>query len=110
MDSARHMPKAAMSMITANGKALAMLMVCSADSPPATSSAEATAPCSVAQNTRCHTGVFAAPPEASESMTSEPESEEVTKKVMINTTVTKDTMDDSGSSSNSLNNAIAVSA
>jgi hypothetical protein len=48
-----------------------------------------------------------APPEASESITSEPESDEVTKKVMISTTVMKDTMPVSGSRSYSLNSAIA---
>src|SRR5690554_1110718 len=110
MDSARHMPKAATSMITAKGNALATLIVCSACSPPATSSTAATSPCSTAQNTRCHTGVAAAPPEASESITSAPESDDVTKKVTISTTVRKDVTADNGRCSNSLNSAIAVSA
>src|SRR5690554_4618160 len=87
MINARHMPNAAMSNMMANGKALVTAAVCSAANPPANSSTEATTPSILAQNTRCHTGVSSTPPEASESTTKEPESEEVTKKVMIKMTV-----------------------
>ena len=101
------MPIAAAIMIRENGRALAMVMVCSAPRPPASSRVAATAPSLLAQNTRCHMGVMAAPPDARESMTNEPESEEVTKKVTMRMTVRKETREDNGSTSNSLNRATA---
>ena len=104
------MPTAAISIIMANGKALKMVAVCSAPNPPANNKAAATTPSVDAQNTRCHTGVSGTPPEANESMTSDPESDEVTKKVIIKITVIKDTIDVSGKCSNSLNSAMAWSA
>ena len=104
------MPKAATIMIREKGSALAMVIVCRALRPPASSSAAATAPSEEAQNTRCQTGVVVAPPDASESITSEPESEEVTKKVTIRMTVRKDTTLEKGSTSKSLNSATAWSA
>ncbi len=110
MTSARHMPSAAAIMIRENGRALAMVMVCSAPRPPASRRAAATAPSLLAQNTRCQTGVTGAPPEARESITSEPESEEVTKKVTMRITVRKETTAEKGSRSNSLNSATAWSA
>src|SRR5690554_8015291 len=85
-------------MIMANGRALAMVMVCKALSPPASNSTAATAPSSTAQNTRCHAGVLITPPEARESITSEPESDEVTKKVMISSTVSREIKNDQGRS------------
>src|SRR5690554_7848711 len=88
-------------MIMANGRALAMVMVCKALSPPASNSTAATAPSSTAQNTRCHAGVLITPPEARESITSEPESDEVTKKVMISNTVRREIKNDQGSTSRS---------
>ncbi len=104
------MPSAAIIMMIAKGSALAMVIVCSALRPPARSRADATTPSMLAQNTRCQTGVCSAPPAASESMTREPESDEVTKKVMISTTARNEAMDVIGSSSNSLNSAMALSA
>src|SRR5690554_77688 len=99
MTSARHIPAAEIIMMTENGKALAIVMVCSAVSPPANNNAAATTPSADAQNTRCQTGVMEAPPEANESITSEPESDEVTKKVIIRMTVMKDAIDVKGSTS-----------
>src|SRR5699024_10407675 len=52
----------------------------SAASPPTTSSTAATAPSRIAQKTRVAFGVSTLPPQASMSMTSDPESEDVTKK------------------------------
>src|SRR5690554_2034288 len=101
---------AAKSMMIANGKALAIAAVCSAVRPPASKSTAATIPSELAQNTRCQAGVSMRPPEASESMTSEPESDEVTKKVMIRITVTNDNMLVIGKFSYSLKSAIAWSA
>src|SRR5690554_1449562 len=97
----------AISIITANGKALTILAVCSAPKPPANSKAAATTPWVDAQNTRCQTGVLATPPDASESITIEPESDEVTKKVIIKNMVKNETIWVKGKSSNSLNNATA---
>src|SRR5690554_3896241 len=108
MVSARHMPSAAIIIIIEKGKALRMVMVCSALSPPANSKAEATTPEDEAQNTRCHTGVCNAPPEASASITKEPESAEVTKNVTIKITVINETTEVSGNTSYSLNSATAV--
>ena len=108
MISARHSPQADSSMITANGKAVAMVMVCRALSPPAINSTAAITPSVEAQNTRCQTGVSVRPPADSESITSEPESEDVTKKVMINITVMNETTSVSGRRSYSLNRAMAV--
>ena len=110
MTNARHIPSAASIMMMANGSALAIVIVCKALSPPARSNAPATTPSVDAQNTRCQTGVRAAPPAASESITSEPESEEVTKNVMINSTAMNEAIDVSGSNSKSLNSATALSA
>ena len=75
-------------------------MVCSALKPPATNKTAATAPSSTAQNTRCQAGVLIFPPEASESMTKEPESDEVTKKVTIRITVSSEIKNESGNTSN----------
>ena len=66
-----------------NGAAVDTATVCSAvsaASPPTTSSTAAATPSRIAQNTRVALGVSTLPPHASMSMTSEPESEEVTKK------------------------------
>src|SRR5690625_7193210 len=76
MISARHIPMADTIMINAKGNALMTDPACKALSPLANSKAMATSPDIDAQKTRCHTGVCAAPPDANESITSEPESEE----------------------------------
>ncbi|MDF9791391.1 hypothetical protein M2440_002092 [Methylorubrum extorquens] len=62
------------------GRALAIAAVWSASSPPATSSTAAMAPLLTAQNTRCQSGGLSAAPEVIMSITSAPESAEVTKK------------------------------
>src|SRR6056297_2641712 len=63
-----------------------------ASRPPTTRRVDATAPSDTAQNTRCETGGCGWPPEVTMSSTSEPESDEVMKKMMItsvaNTVVT----------------------
>src|SRR5690606_4245501 len=94
----------------ANGRAAAMVAVCSAPRPPATSSAAATMPSTTAQNTRCHTGESSWPPLVSMSTTSEPESDEVTKKVITSKVATSDITADSGRCSKNWNSATAVSA
>ena len=104
------MPKAISIIRMQNGRPAAMAMVCSALRPPASSSTEATTPSIVAQNTRCQVGVWMAPPAAMESITSEPESEEVTKKVTISSTARIEVSVVQGNSSNSLNSATAWSA
>lgn len=72
----------------AKGSALIIEAVCNADRPPASSSAAATTPSVTAQNIRCQTGGSSLPPEVMMSITSEPESDEVTKKVIINKVAT----------------------
>src|SRR5690625_6144540 len=91
-----------MIMMMAKGRALMTEPACSALRPLASNRAMATSPAMEAQKTRCHTGVLAAPPEARESMTSEPESDEVTKNRAISNTVMKLTTDEKGKRSNSL--------
>ena len=69
--------------MTENGAAVDTATVCSAVSaapPPTTSRTAAATPSRIAQKTRVDLGVSTAPPHASMSMTSEPESDEVTKK------------------------------
>ena len=83
-------------MMIANGNALTMVMVCSALKPPANNSTDAMAPSSTAQKIRCQAGVSSTPPDARESTTSEPESDDVTKKVTIRHTARNDTSVDQG--------------
>jgi hypothetical protein len=68
-------------MTKLKGRALAMVADCSAPSPPASSRPAATTPSIAHQNTRCPVVVSVSPPAAMESMTSEPESDEVMKKM-----------------------------
>jgi hypothetical protein len=56
---------------------------CKAFSPPPSNSAMAISPLSVHQNTRWVTGASILPPAVMVSMTSEPESDYVTKKMTI---------------------------
>jgi hypothetical protein len=63
---------------------------CKAESPPAASRTLATTPPSAHQKTRCSTGVSVLPPDAMVSMTSEPESAEVMKKMHTSTTASVD--------------------
>ena len=85
-------PIAAINIIIAKGKALVMDAVCKAPNPPAKSKTDAITPWITTQKTLCQIGVYVAPPDASESTTKDPESAEVTKKVMIKITVIKDTI------------------
>src|SRR5690606_35977223 len=63
------------------GKALAIVADCSAPNPPASSRLAATTPSITHQNTRWPVVVSVSPPAAMESTTSEPESDEVIKKM-----------------------------
>src|SRR5690606_19870468 len=67
-------------------------------------------PSSTDQKTRCQVGESSAPPEVSMSTTSEPESDEVTKKVTTSTVATSEETDASGSSSRKRNSATDSSA
>src|SRR5690606_8255629 len=103
------MPNMAIKIITAKGNALTMAAVCKAVKPPAISSTAATAPSVTTQKERCHHGVSLRPPAASESITNDPESDDVTKKVIINKTVNEETNSVKGRFSNNLNKAMAWS-
>ena len=87
----------------AKGKPVAMALACSAASPPPSSSAIATSPSKVAQNTRCATGASTLPPAVIVSITSEPESDEVTKNTSTSTMPISEVMPASGSGSSILN-------
>ena len=78
-------------------------MDCSEASPPPSSNAMATAPSKMHQNTRCGVGDSTFPPAVMVSMTSEPESEDVTKKMMTSTMPMKDVIEASGNSPSILN-------
>ena len=82
--------------------------VCKAARPPANSSVAATAPSDSAQNMRCQTGGFSAPPELMISMTKEPESEEVTKNVTISIVANAEVIVVNGSCSSSTKIAVGI--
>src|SRR5699024_10873103 len=96
-------------IMRAKGRALMTDPAWSALRPLASNSAIATKPDIEAQKTRCHTGVCAAPPDANESITKEPESDEVTKNRAISNTLIKLITEVKGSCSKNLNNAMAWS-
>ena len=73
--------------------------------PPPSIRAMATMPASRHQNTRCCTGASILPPAVMVSITSEPESAEVTKKIVISPTLTAETKPVTGSGSSILNKA-----
>jgi hypothetical protein len=77
-------------------------------SPPPISSAIATAPSKTHQNTRCGTGASTLPPAVIVSITSEPESDEVTKNTITRTMPMKEVIEASGSSS-SISNSFSSS-
>src|SRR5687768_2786033 len=77
-------------MISENGSAVAIVADCSAASPPVRRSAPPIRPCSAHQKTRWRLLVSVAPPAASVSTTSEPESDEVTKNTATSRTATDD--------------------
>src|SRR5690625_306227 len=93
MIKARHIPMAEIIIIIAKGRALITEPACRALRPLASNKAIATRPDIEAQKTRCHTGVCAAPPDANESITKEPESDDVTKNRAISNTLIKLTTD-----------------
>lgn len=80
-----------------NGKPVDTAMVCSAVKPPPNNKAIAIAPSMIAQNTRCGLGASTLPPAVIESMTNEPESDEVTKKMITSTIAMNEVICDSGS-------------
>src|SRR5690606_7820276 len=67
--------------MTVKGKALATVADCSAAKPPASRREAATTPSITHQKTRWPVVVWVSPPAAMESTTSDPESEEVMKKM-----------------------------
>ena len=104
---------------TVNGSATVTETACRAASPPvpspllvaaapASSSAAATTPSVVAQKARLQVGGSGSPPEDSMSMTSEPESEDVTKKVTTRTTDRDTTTVEKGSPCSISNSAVSV--
>ncbi len=92
---------------SAIGKPVASAAACSATSPPPSSRVMATIPSNAHQKTRWAIGASSFPPAVMVSMTSEPESEEVTKKTITNTMPMTDVRPASGSISNILNRAIS---
>src|SRR5690606_7468888 len=109
--SARLKPQHINNITIAKGKALAMVAVCNAANPPASNNAAAIHPSETDQKMRCHTGVSSlVPPEVSMSTTNEPESDDVTKKVITSTVASSDETLDNGRYSRNWNNATDVSA
>src|SRR5690606_11233571 len=95
-------------MMTAKGSALAIAAVCRACKPPLTSRTAATSPAQTAQNMRCQTGGFCAPPLVIMSMTNAPESADVTKKVTISSVATPDETAERGNSASVSNSATGM--
>ena len=77
-------------MTKANGKPVASAAACIALSPPPSRRAIATNPSALHQKTRCTAGASNLPPAVIVSTTSEPESEEVTKKMISRTILTNE--------------------
>src|SRR5699024_12223109 len=92
-----------------NGKAVISEPACSEDKPQATSKAAANTPSSTAKSTRDQTGGFGCPPDASISTTSDPESEEVMKKVAITMMAITDSIAPNGRSPRISNSAASAS-
>ena len=76
----------------AKGRPVRMEAVCRARSPPPISNTAATKPSNTAQKIRCFTGGFVLPPAVMMSITSEPESDEVIKKVKTTRTASPEVM------------------
>src|SRR5690606_32023189 len=83
--------------------------VCNAVNPSASNKAMATTPMSEDQKIRCHTGEFSAPPDASKSTTSAPESADVTKNTTTIAMATDEVMLARGNCSRKANNASELS-
>jgi hypothetical protein len=99
-------------MTSENGSAVAIDAVCSAVSdpaPPASSNTAAATPSRVAQYTRVGFGGSRSPPEVRMSITSDPESEDVTKKKTITATATRLVSNPSGRPSSRRNSEVLVS-
>src|SRR5690606_30803199 len=93
-----------------NGSAVEMVADCSAERPPAASRTAATAPLITHQKTRWRNGLSVRPPAAIVSMTSEPESAEVTKKMAISSTARVEVAAENGRYSKNWNSATDRSA
>jgi len=89
---ATHIP----SITRLKGSAVMIAPVCRAVSPPASSSPAATTPSIDAHSTLLQVGGSGFPPEASMSTTSEPESDEVTKKIVMRKIARTDSTDPNG--------------
>src|SRR6056297_1210157 len=87
----------------ANGRPVVIAAVCSATSPPPISSVAATTPSVTAQNTRCGMGGSASPPAVMMSMTRDPESELVTKKLTTTITPSSEVTSANGKASRNTN-------
>src|SRR5690606_36156172 len=107
--SALNKPHMASSRMIEKGSALAMVAVCKAVRPSANNSAMATAPIDSDQKMRCQTGVRSAPPDASKSTTSAPESAEVTKNTTTMAMATNEMTLPQGICSRKANSASVVS-
>ena len=88
-----------------NGRPIEIVRDCSDAMPPPSIRAVATMPASTHQNIRCTTGASILPPAVMMSITSDPESAEVTKKIAIRQTLIPDTMFVNGRPSSILNRA-----
>jgi len=76
---AKHIPR----ITAANGNPVIIVAVCKATSPPPISRVAATTPSIIAQNNLDVSGGSGFPPEVIISITMDPESEDVTKKVIM---------------------------
>ena len=91
------------------GKAAAIVADCKAANPPVSSRTAATTPSRTAQKNRCQSGGVSAPPDASVAFTSEPESDEVTKKVVTRMIASTEVMALNGKLSRKVNKTRGVS-
>ncbi len=91
-----------------NGSPVEITIACRLASPPPSNSAIATAPSKIAQNTRCGTGASTLPPAVMVSITSEPESDEVTKNTTTRMIPMNEVIEASGNSA-SISNSLSSS-
>src|SRR6056297_1163506 len=89
------------------GKPVEITADCSDDRPPPINSTIATAPSKTHQNTRWLTGASTLPPAVIVSITSEPESEEVTKNTITRITARVEVIAASGRSDSIANSEIS---
>src|SRR3989338_1205152 len=92
-----------------NGNPVDTAMACKDTSPPPSNRAMAITPSIITQNTRCGTGALTLPPAVMVSITSEPESDEVTKNTITSTMPINELSSANGSSA-SMANSFSSSA